>query len=65
MAARYLMLRGDTRIKDIQAYAANSKWRGEAQAVGLQNFATDSSLDAPSGGFDRVKQARDRLMMRC
>jgi Asp-tRNA(Asn)/Glu-tRNA(Gln) amidotransferase A subunit family amidase len=55
MAQRYLTLRGDTRIKDIKSYAANSKWRGEAQAVGLQNFAMENSLDAPTGGFDRVK----------
>lgn len=56
MAARYLALRGDTRITDMAAYAANSKWRSETQAVGAQNFAAANLQDTrATKGMDRVK----------
>ncbi|MEJ0036920.1 MAG: amidase family protein [Gammaproteobacteria bacterium] len=56
MIARYLALRGDKRVPDMAAYAANSKWRGETQAVGAQNFAAANQQDTrATNGIDRVK----------
>jgi Asp-tRNA(Asn)/Glu-tRNA(Gln) amidotransferase A subunit family amidase len=56
MIAHYLALRGDSRITDMKAYAANSKWRSEVQAVGAQNFAAADQQDArATKGPDRVK----------
>ena len=56
MIARYLALRGDKRVTDMAAYAANSKWRGETQAVGAQNFAAANQQDTrATNGIDRVK----------
>jgi Asp-tRNA(Asn)/Glu-tRNA(Gln) amidotransferase A subunit family amidase len=58
MVARYLGLRGDARVTDMAAYAANSKWRSETQAVGAQNFASANQQDTRAikdGGVDRVK----------
>ena len=56
MIARYLAARGDTRITDMAAYAANSKWRSEQQAVGAQNFAAANVQDLrATEGVDRVK----------
>jgi len=56
MIARYLALRGDTRVTDMAAYAANSKWRSETQAVGAQNFAAANQQDTrATKGIDRVK----------
>jgi len=56
MIARYLALRGDKRVTDMAAYAANSKWRGETQAVGAQNFAAANQQDTrATSGIDRVK----------
>jgi len=56
MIARYLALRGDTRVTDMNAYAANSKWRSETQAVGAQNFAAANQQDTrATKGIDRVK----------
>ena len=56
MIARYLALRGDTRVTDMAAYSANSKWRSETQAVGAQNFAAANQQDTrATKGIDRVK----------
>jgi Asp-tRNA(Asn)/Glu-tRNA(Gln) amidotransferase A subunit family amidase len=56
MIARYLALRGDARVTDMNAYAANSKWRSETQAVGAQNFAAANQQDTRANkGIDRVK----------
>lgn len=55
MIARYLALRGDARVPDMKAYAANSKWRSETQAVGAQNFAALDQQDTRGVGIDRVK----------
>ena len=56
MIARYLTARGDKRVADTAAYAANSKWRSEAQAVGVQNVATINLQDTrTTKGIDRVK----------
>ncbi len=56
MIARYLAARGDTRITDMAAYAASSKWRTEQQAVGAQNFAAANVQDLrATEGVDRVK----------
>jgi Asp-tRNA(Asn)/Glu-tRNA(Gln) amidotransferase A subunit family amidase len=57
MIARYLALRGDSRVTDMNAYAANSKWRSEVQATGAQNFAAANQQDtrATKTGIDRVK----------
>jgi Asp-tRNA(Asn)/Glu-tRNA(Gln) amidotransferase A subunit family amidase len=56
MIARYLSLRGDKRVTDMAAYAANSKWRDEVRAVGAQNFAATNQKDTRStNGLDRVK----------
>jgi amidase len=56
MIARYLALRGDTRVTDMKAYAANSKWRSEVQTVGAQNFAAANEQDTrATKGIDRVK----------
>ncbi|HEX2583964.1 MAG TPA: amidase family protein, partial [Steroidobacteraceae bacterium] len=55
MAARYLALRGDSRITDMKQYAANSKWRSDVQAVGLQNFAAADQQDTRATKIDRVK----------
>jgi amidase len=56
MIARYLALRGDKRVTDMAAYAANSKWRGETQSVGAQNFAAANQQDTrATNGIDRVK----------
>jgi Asp-tRNA(Asn)/Glu-tRNA(Gln) amidotransferase A subunit family amidase len=54
MIARYLAERGDTRVVDMSAYASNSKWRGETQAVGAQNLAA-ASKDTRATKIDRVK----------
>ncbi len=65
MAARYLAERGDVRIKDWAAYAANSKWRSEEQAVGARNAAAANVQDMrATRGIDRVKmQAVFRMAM--
>ena len=56
MIARYLDLRGDKRVTDMAAYAANSKWRSEVQTVGAQNFAATNQQDTRAiKGIDRVK----------
>lgn len=56
MIARYLTARGDKRVTDTAAYAANSKWRSEVQAVGVQNVATINLQDTrTTKGIDRVK----------
>lgn len=56
MIARYLALRGDPRITDMAAYAANSKWKTADNAVGAQNFAAANQQDTRSTkGLDRVK----------
>jgi amidase len=58
MIARYLALRGDARVTDMAAYAADSKWRSETQAVGAQNFAATNQQDTRAtkdGSIDRVK----------
>jgi len=56
MIARYLSLRGDKRVPDMAAYAANSKWRDETRAVGAQNFAAVNQRDMrATNGLDRVK----------
>jgi len=55
MAARYLALRGDSRITDMKQYAANSKWRSDVQAVGLENFAAANQQDTRATKIDRVK----------
>jgi amidase len=56
MMSKYLMERGDARIKDWAAYAANSKWRSEALAVGARNAATSSDAKLDVGeGIDRIK----------
>ncbi len=56
MIARYLSARGDERVTDMVAYAANSKWRSEQQAVGAQNFAAADVQDLrATEGIDRVK----------
>ncbi len=54
--ARYLMERGDAKIPDWTAYAANSKWRSEEQAVASKNAATQNVQDIrATRGIDRVK----------
>ena len=56
MIARYLAIRGDKRVTDMLAYAANSKWRGETQALGAQNFAAANQQDTRvTNGIDRIK----------
>lgn len=56
MIARYLTSRGDQRIPDVAAYAANSKWRSEVQSVGIQNVASVNLQDTRAlKGPDRVK----------
>ena len=56
MMSKYLMERGDARIKDWAAYAANSKWRSDAQAVGARNAATAGNPNVrASEGIDRIK----------
>ena len=55
MIARYLTARGDARITDMAAYAANSKWRSEAQAVGANNLAAANPQDTRAQGIDRIK----------
>jgi Asp-tRNA(Asn)/Glu-tRNA(Gln) amidotransferase A subunit family amidase len=56
MMAKYLEERGDARIKDWAAYAAHSKWRSEAQAVGARNAATTNNQDIrATEGIDRIK----------
>ena len=54
--AKYLLDRGDSRITDWASYAAHSKWRSNAQAVGARNAATHApqAVDVKSG-IDRVK----------
>lgn len=54
MIARYLALRGDTRVTDMASYEANSKWRSETQAVGAKNLAA-AAQDTRGTGIDRVK----------
>ncbi len=54
--ARYLLERGDAKITDWAAYAANSKWRSEEQAVASANAATQNIQDIrATRGIDRVK----------
>lgn len=54
--ARYLTERGDSKITDWAAYAANSKWRSEEQAVASRNAATQNVQDIrATRGVDRVK----------
>lgn len=54
--ARYLMDRGDAKIPDWAAYAANSKWRSEQQAVASRNAVTQNVQDIrATRGIDRVK----------
>lgn len=56
MIARYLAARGDERIRDAAAYAENSKWRSELQAVGVRNVGTANLQDTRAlKGVDRVK----------
>jgi len=56
MISRYLTARGDPRVGDVAAYAANSKWRSGAQAVGAQNIAALNRQDTrATKGVDRVK----------
>jgi Asp-tRNA(Asn)/Glu-tRNA(Gln) amidotransferase A subunit family amidase len=56
MIAKYLAERGDTRIADMAAYAANSKWRSEDQVVGAKNLAALDPQDTrATEGPDRVK----------
>jgi Asp-tRNA(Asn)/Glu-tRNA(Gln) amidotransferase A subunit family amidase len=55
-AEKYLMERGDSRITDIASYAANSKWRADSQATGVQNAGMASLQDILSvDGIDRIK----------
>jgi Asp-tRNA(Asn)/Glu-tRNA(Gln) amidotransferase A subunit family amidase len=50
------MERGDSRITDIASYAANSKWRADSQATGVQNAGMASLQDILSvDGIDRIK----------
>ncbi len=54
--AKYLRERGDARVADWAGYAANSKWRAESQAAGIQNAAAQSTLPyRVTAGIDRVK----------
>lgn len=54
--AKYLTDRGDTRITDWESYAANSKWRAESLAVGVQNAAINDVQDIrATQGIDRIK----------
>jgi amidase len=55
-AQKYLAERGDSRITDLASYAANSRWRANSQAVGVQNAGMSEQvpLVAPTG-IDRVK----------
>lgn len=54
--ARYLTERGDAKITDWAAYAANSKWRSEEQAVASKNAATQNVQDIrATRGIDRMK----------
>jgi amidase len=56
MMSRYLLERGDARISDWAAYAASSKWRSDAQAVGARNAATTNNQDIrATEGIDRLK----------
>lgn len=54
-AEKYLMERGDTRISDLASYAANSRWRANAQAVGVQNAGMEAQRISAPAGIDRVK----------
>ncbi len=54
--AKYLLARGDSRVTDWASYAANSKWRSNAQAVGAQNAAANTVRDVRiKPGIDRIK----------
>jgi amidase len=54
--AKYLAERGDARVTDWTAYAANSKWRSSAQAAGAQNAAEQNVQDIrATQGIDRIK----------
>jgi Asp-tRNA(Asn)/Glu-tRNA(Gln) amidotransferase A subunit family amidase len=55
MIAKYLAERGDTRVPDMAAYAANSKWYMETRTTGAQNFAEENQEDTRAQGIDRVK----------
>jgi Asp-tRNA(Asn)/Glu-tRNA(Gln) amidotransferase A subunit family amidase len=56
MIARYLAARGDQRVTNVGAYATNSKWRSEAQSVGIANVARVNQQDTrATKGIDRVK----------
>jgi Asp-tRNA(Asn)/Glu-tRNA(Gln) amidotransferase A subunit family amidase len=53
---KYLLQRGDARVRDWASYAANSKWRSESQSVGARNAATHPPRAvAAQRGVDRVK----------
>ncbi len=55
-SAKYLAERGDTRITDLASYAANSRWRANSQAIGLENAAMHEAHEIPvAEGIDRVK----------
>lgn len=54
--AKYLAERGDARVFDWASYAANSKWRSEAEAVEAQNGAAANLQDIrATRGIDRIK----------
>lgn len=56
MVAKYLRERGDSKIKDWAAYAANSKWRSEDRRVGALNAANWPARHiVPTGSIDRIK----------
>jgi Asp-tRNA(Asn)/Glu-tRNA(Gln) amidotransferase A subunit family amidase len=56
MMSKYLMERGDLRIKDWAAYSASSKWRADVQAVGARNAAAAGNPNIGAAeGIDRLK----------
>lgn len=58
MMSKYLLDRGDARVKDLASYAANSKWRANTQAIGTINAANKLAREpdvAIPQGVDRVK----------
>jgi Asp-tRNA(Asn)/Glu-tRNA(Gln) amidotransferase A subunit family amidase len=56
MMAKYLTERADARVTDWAAYAANSKWRSDAQAVGARNaVAANAQNSRAPEGIDRIK----------
>lgn len=53
---KYLTERGDARVNNSASYAANSKWRANSQAVGVQNAAAVNVQDTrATQGMDRIK----------